>query len=77
MALTKLTSSQQKSDSTTDPKEDTQAAINEAAVVQWVRDQYEKCKGQRAQQQKAWEYNLMCYGGDQWKRLISGKVETP
>ncbi len=77
MALTRLTSSPEKSGSTTDPKEDTQAAINEAAIVQWVRDQYEKCKGQRAQQQKAWEYNLMCYGGDQWKRLISGKVETP
>lgn len=78
--MQKLTSSQENSDSTTDDGDgnDTESKLeNEAELVQWVYDQYEKCKGQRAQQQKAWEFNLMSYGGDQWKRLISGKIETP
>lgn len=78
--MQKLTSSQENSDSTTDDGDgnDTESKLeNEAELVQWVYDQYEKCKGQRAQQQKAWEFNLMSYGGDQWKRLISGKIESP
>lgn len=78
--LEKLTSSQGNSESPDKfAAEDEQAkkAKADAELVQWVRAQYEKCKGQRAQQQKAWEFNLLSYGGDQWRRLISGKLETP
>lgn len=74
--MKKLTSSDKNSDSPPE-YEKTQDNTKTDPIVQWARQQYELCKSQRAQQQKAWEYNLLQYGGDQWRRLISGKIETP
>lgn len=44
----------------------------DAQLAEWVRNEYDKCRNQRAQEQKKWEYNLLNYGGDQWVNLIRG-----
>jgi len=53
----------EKPDST--PKEDN-------GLVEWALSEYSKCRNQRAQYQKTWEYHLLNYGGDQWTNLITG-----
>lgn len=55
-----------------------QAKID-AGLVQWVQDCYNRCRNQRAQYQKEWEYHLLMYSGEQWANLISsaGQIRKP
>ncbi|HSW91309.1 MAG TPA: hypothetical protein VLG09_01525 [Candidatus Saccharimonadales bacterium] len=65
-----------KSSSVTDAK--AQEKIDDG-LVQWVQDAYNRCRNQRAQYQKEWEYNLLMYSGEQFANLIAatGQIKKP
>src|SRR6478735_1142060 len=65
-----------KSSSVTDAK--AQGKIDDG-LVQWVQDAYNRCRNQRAQYQKEWEYHLLMYSGEQFANLIAsaGQIKKP